>query len=67
MIIREIRSKLKELCSSEDEMKMIYFPPYKGIYETNSSDKVDAKKATHLVPRTDLTMPELKNTKHKLQ
>ena len=62
MIIRKIRTKLKGLCSCVDEMKMIYCPPYKSIYETNPLDKVDAKKATHLVPRTDLTISELKNT-----
>ena len=45
-------------------MKMIDFPAHKRIYENEMSDslaKVAAREATHLPPRIDLSMSDLKN------
>ena len=47
-----------ELSSCVDEIKMIYSPAHKGIYENEMADslaKKAAKKATHLQPKIDLT------------
>ena len=60
--IRRIGSNLTELSSCVDEMKMIYYPVHKGIYEKEMAySLVAAKKTTHLPQIVDLTMPELKN------
>ena len=52
-----------------DEIKRIYCPAHKGIYEIQMADslaKVAAKKATHLPPRIYLTMSDLKNANSKM-
>ena len=62
--IKEKRSNLIELNSRVNEIKMIYCSTHKGIYENKMADslvKVAAKKATHLPPKIDLTMSDLKN------
>ena len=63
--IRGIRSSLIELSSCVDEMKMMYCPVHKHIYENeiaNSLEELAAKKANYLPPRIDLSMSDLKNT-----
>ena len=62
--IRGIGSNLIELRFSVDEIKMIYCPAHKGIYENEMAEslaKVAPKKAIHLPPKIHLTMSDLKN------
>ena len=62
--VRGIRPYLIELSSRVDELNMIYCPAHKSIYKNKmavSLVKLLAKKVTHLPPKTDLAMSDLKN------
>ena len=61
--IRKIRDNLIQLSSLVSEIQIIYCPAHKGIEDNEIADslaKVASKKASHLPPRTDLSIPKIK-------